>query len=69
MSAKVCIQCLEDKKGQIYFKTQNNNVFKCLYHNNNLNKNDYLPITKEEINNLKNEYNCYFEKVNLPLLK
>lgn len=68
MSSKICITCLDKpcKEGKLFFKTKRNNLFKCLYHNNYLNPDQYLSITEKEINELKIEYNSYFEKIDLP---
>ena len=68
MFSKVCIFCLDKpcQDGQLFFKTKTNKVFRCPYHNNYWNKDEYLPITKQEIEELKIEYNSYFDKINLP---
>lgn len=76
MATKTCTFCLEERpklnagqirfyEGELFFKTKNNNLYKCFFHNEYMNKDDYIIMTAKEREDLKDQNREDFKKLNI----
>jgi len=66
MEVIICNWCLDDYKGEVFFKTKNKHCFKCPYHSKKYNlKEKFYKLNKEEIEKASIQYIKYFEKTDI----
>jgi hypothetical protein len=60
----ICYDCLTGKDGNVFFKAEKNNVFRCEKCTDN-SDHKYYNVSLEEAIKVKNEYLTYINKVKL----